>query len=284
VQAYGQTALGASQNDSSAVDYDIESEPWTDYDDADYFRALDRDWEKVGAQIFAESFDIGKTRDNLSMRKIEERGEQLAALIRKLRRRLAKAVVRSHPQYTGGAYVFSDSNERATMSGLDWWPTKIQDDESNTAIYVNLDGKAPMASDFNDLCRNMHLTEGTNFNKGRWAVLGHPTMLKYVRRWDQSLVRTTRDEDVAGRAIKQIENDEGKVFDLIPDVFVPKGKFWVLDLSRVAFGYFKNDKLDRKEIPTKGRYRRWLISFQAYGCVLRMKRQSMGTLYGGPTS
>ncbi len=50
------------------------------------------------------------------------------------------------------------------------------------------------------------------------------------------------------------------------------------------YGYFNQDKLDRKEIPTQGRYQRRLISFQTYGVVVRNPRFNIGMIYGLPTS
>jgi|GEM_PF-5140211 len=40
--------------------------------------------------------------------------------------------------------------------------------------------------------------------------------------------------------------------------------------------------LERKELPTQGRYQRWLISFQAYGLVARNPRANIGMIYGLP--
>ena len=35
----------------------------------------------------------------------------------------------------------------------------------------------------------------------------------------------------------------------------------IANLKKMSYGYFAQDRLDRKEIPTQGRYQRWLISF-----------------------
>jgi len=48
------------------------------------------------------------------------------------------------------------------------------------------------------------------------------------------------------------------------------------------YGYYANDFLERREIPTQGRYQRWLISFQTYSVVARNPRGNIGMIYGLP--
>jgi hypothetical protein len=41
---------------------------------------------------------------------------------------------------------------------------------------------------------------------------------------------------------------------------------------------------ERQEIPTQGRYQRWLVSFQTYGVVARSPRANIGMIYGLPAA
>ncbi|HTY26358.1 MAG TPA: hypothetical protein VMC85_24745, partial [Desulfomonilaceae bacterium] len=61
VSAYGNTLLA---DDLSPTEWDIVSEAWSDYRDASTSRSLDRIPREVGTQIFAETFEIPKTRKN----------------------------------------------------------------------------------------------------------------------------------------------------------------------------------------------------------------------------
>jgi hypothetical protein len=61
VAAYGNTALA---DDPEPVQWDIIAEAWSDFRDATGSRSLDRVFREVGTQIFAETFEIPKTRKN----------------------------------------------------------------------------------------------------------------------------------------------------------------------------------------------------------------------------
>lgn len=61
VTAYGNTSLA---DDPAPVAWDVISEVWSDFRDASGPRSLDRKSREVGTQIFAETFEIPKTRKN----------------------------------------------------------------------------------------------------------------------------------------------------------------------------------------------------------------------------
>jgi len=56
-----------------------------------------------------------------------------------------------------------------------------------------------------------------------------------------------------------------------------------INFDAFTYGYFANDSLERMEIPTQGRYQRWLITFQTYGVVARNPRANVGMIYGLPS-
>jgi hypothetical protein len=56
----------------------------------------------------------------------------------------------------------------------------------------------------------------------------------------------------------------------------------VVNFDAFKYGYYANDSLERRELPTEGRYQRWLISFQCYGLVVRNPRANIGMIYGLP--
>ncbi|HMK35318.1 MAG TPA: hypothetical protein VK463_09650, partial [Desulfomonilaceae bacterium] len=76
----------------------------------------------------------------------------------------------------------------------------------------------------------------------------------------------------------------GKSFPILSDRYMRPDVLIMVNFDATSYGYFANDRLDRKEIPTQGRYQRWLISFQTYGVVVRGPRSNIGMIYGLPTS
>jgi hypothetical protein len=54
----------------------------------------------------------------------------------------------------------------------------------------------------------------------------------------------------------------------------------MVNFDAATYGYYANDRMDRKEVSTQGRYQRWLISFQTYGVVVRNPRANIGMIYG----
>jgi len=91
VVAYGNTQI---TDDPDPVQWDIIAEVWSDFRDASEPRSLDRRFREVGTQIFAETFEIPKTRKNTKYEIVPyETEHQIAALLAKLRRQLAYAAL-----------------------------------------------------------------------------------------------------------------------------------------------------------------------------------------------
>ena len=84
VAAYGNSLLADSPE---PVKWDIIAEVWSDFRDASGPRSLERTFREVGTQIFAETFEIPKTRKNTRFQVVSYEVEhQIIALIAKLRR------------------------------------------------------------------------------------------------------------------------------------------------------------------------------------------------------
>jgi hypothetical protein len=66
------------------------------------------------------------------------------------------------------------------------------------------------------------------------------------------------------------------IWDMRPGVLI------LVNVEAFQYGYYANDSLLRKEIPTQGRYQRWLLTFQTYGVVARNPRANIGMIYGLP--
>jgi len=277
VAAYGNTSGSA---DSGGVTYEIISEVWSDYKDADETRSLDRYFREVGTQIHAETFELPKTRKNTKYELVSsEESHQITALLEKMRRQLAFAVLRSRPYYDSG-YKYGTATEESTMCGITVWPSLVQADMANPDVYVNLSGAELSKTVINDLVRNMWLTEHSNFNQGDWWIVCHPLLHRFFANFDVSMRQMQYKNKNIGYMVDVFETEIGKALPIIADPYMAPHQLMVVDLSKCYYGYYADDQLDRKELPTQGRYQRWLISFQTYGVVVRKPRQSIGMLYG----
>jgi hypothetical protein len=74
----------------------------------------------------------------------------------------------------------------------------------------------------------------------------------------------------------------GKSFPILSERFMRPGMLVAVNFKAFKYGYYANDSLERQEIPTQGRYQRWLISFQTCGVVARNPRANIGLIYGLP--
>jgi hypothetical protein len=270
--------------DSSGVSWDVISEVWSDYKDADMTRALDRTWRRVGTQIHAESFEIPMTRENTRMELVaDETSHQINELLEKMQRQIAYSVIRSKPYYNSG-YKFGDEVEESTMCGISTWPAVTQAETANTNVYVNASTAEISKNYLDNLIRNMWLDEHSDFNQGNWYILCHPNVHQFIVDLDISFREMKKDDKEIGFMVDTFGAKIGKKFPIISDRYMRPDVLHVCDLSKISYGYYQGDKLNRKELATQGRYRRWLISFQTYGTVVRKPRQSIGTIYGLATS
>ncbi len=135
VTPYGNTI---STGTSEPVLWDIIAEAWSDYRNASNPRSLDRMFREVGTQIFAETFEIPKTRKNTAYEKVRfEVEHQIEALLGKLRRQLAASVIRSRPFHDGSQFVWGDKTDEPSMCGLCTWPIITQRERIQTQVYMS---------------------------------------------------------------------------------------------------------------------------------------------------
>ncbi len=282
VAAYGNTVLS---DDAAAVKWDIITEVWSDYRDAADPRSLDRIFREVGTQIHAETFEIPKTRKNTKYEVVrDEVQHQTQALLEKLRRQLAYAVLRSRPYHDGSNFVYGNKTEEPTMCGICTWPVITQAELPNPAVYVNKNGQPLTKADLDELAKNLWLDEYANYNSGQWWIVCHPLTHQYIHDFDIAYRRMDKDDRDVGFFVDTFDAKVGKSFNILADRYIRPDVLILVNFDKFYYGYFNQDKLDRKEIPTQGRYQRWLISFQTYGVVARNPRSNIGMIYGLPTS
>ena len=280
VEAYGGTVLN---DDEEPIQWDIIAEVWSDYRDADEPRALDRVFREVGSQIHAETFEIPKTRKNTAYEIVSNETEhQISALLDKLRRQLAYAALRSRPYHDGTGFVFGNKTPEPTMCGICSWPVITQQEMPNPLVYINKSGVQITKDDLDNLIRNMWLTEHADYGKGDWWIVCHPLTHQHIHDFDIAYRIIEKSDREVGFHVDTFDSKIGKSFPILSDRYMRPDTLMVLNFSATQYGYFANDRMDRKELPTQGRYQRWLISFQTYGVVVRNPRANIGMIYGLP--
>lgn len=284
VAEYGNSGGGSLSDDSGAVEWWIIGEPAADADDWTYTRALDRDSREVGTQIFEETFEIGRTRENTSFEIVGDDVEhQIRALTDKMTRGLALGVINGFPYYSS-SYKYGNQTQRSTMCSLWAWPKITQAEYENTAVFVNLSSAEITKDNIDDLILNMMITEYANFEVGDWAIICNPAVYKYVAEFDVILKQQMVTDKTIGYKPDMFQSKYGPKIPILVDQYVRPGVLQIVNFSKLKYGYYKNDTIHRDLIATQGRYKRWMISFQCYGLVCRDPRANIGTIYGIATS
>ncbi|MEW6350272.1 MAG: DUF5309 family protein [Thermodesulfobacteriota bacterium] len=280
VGAYGNTVL---DDDPLPAEWDIISEAWSDYRDASSSRFLDRTLREVGTQIFAETFEIPKTRKNTKYHMVSREAEhQIVSAIRKLRRQLAYAILRSRPSHDGSQCIWGNKTQEPTLCGLCTWPIVTQSESPNPNVYVDKQGAVLTKSDLDSLIRRLWLDEHADYDKGDWWIVCHPNTHHVIHDFDASYRRIGKPDKYIGFHVDEFHAKVGKTFPILSERFMRPEVLLVVNLDAFTYGYHANDLLERRELPTQGRYQRWLISFQAYGLVARNPRANIGMMYGLP--
>jgi len=158
----------------------------------------------------------------------------------------------------------------------------VQNELSNPGVYVNKEGHALTKSDLDSLVRRLWLDEHANYNKGDWYIVCHPVTSQFIQDFDISYRRIEKRDKSVGFHVNEFHSSVGKTFPILSEPFMRPGVLILVNFDAFKYGYYEDDSLERKEIPTQGRYSRWLISFQAYGVVARNPRSNIGMIYGLP--
>lgn len=278
VNPYGNSSM---RDDPEANAWDIIAEAWSDFRDANGPRSLDRTFREVGTQMFAETFEIPKTRRNTRYHAIpNEVTHQIFALLGKLRRQLGYAVLRSRPFHDGSQFVWGDKTEEPTMCGLCTWPIVTQAELPNPNVYANMNRQPLSKADLDNLVRDLWLDEHADYNKGDWWIVCHPRTHQFIHDFDISCRRVEKEDRNIGFHVNEFHSKIGKTFPIMPERFMRSGVLLVVNFDAFKYGYYVDDAVERREIPTQGRYQRWLISFQTYGVIARNPRANIGMMYG----
>jgi len=149
-------------------------------------------------------------------------------------------------------------------------------------VYVNKNGQPLSKADLDNLVRQLWLDEHADYHRGDWWIVCHPSTHQFIHDFDISYRRIEKEERTIGFHVDEFHSKIGKTFPILSEPFIRSGVLVIVNFEAFSYGYFANDLLERKEIPTQGRYQRWLISFQTYGVVARNPRANIGMIHGLP--
>lgn len=273
--AYGNTTLS---NDSSPVTWTIIAEAASDYKEISDTRTLDRTFREVGTQIFWESFQIPHTRKNTAYENVpNELEHQMAALLRKLHRQREYALLRGVPYYSSG-YKYGNATQESTMLGLSHWPVVVQAEAADTSTYVNLSDADITKTNIDDVIRNLWMNAYADYSQGDWWIVTTPKVHEQIHEFDSVYRQTERTDKTVGYAVDRFAAKAGTTFPILSNRYMRQGTLLLVNFKSCSRGSYKNDTVWRKEIPTKGRFQEWIVSFQEWGTMVRKPRQ-IGMIY-----
>jgi hypothetical protein len=275
---------GALSDDTGPVTYDIISELWDEFRDADETRMLERKFREVGYQQRAETFEIGDLRAKTKYEIVgNEYEHQTQALIDKMHRQMSVDVVRMKPKVdVSGNPTFGNKVAESSMCGLLAWAAVTQHEAANENVYKNLANTELKKSHLNDVIRRLWLDEFADYNTGDWWLLCDPLLADYLHDMDMSYRRKTDDSKDIGWTVDTFRSKIGKHFPILTDRYMRPGTLAAVNFDAFTYGYF-GGQMDKKELATQGTYRRWLFSYVTYGLVARDPRANIGIIYGVKT-
>lgn len=282
----GLDSLGPTGNGQN-ITVKVIGEPYTDAQDADNPRWVDRKTRYTTTQIFSETYQILKTRKMQRMEGgINEVENQIDELLYKLRSQKASAVINMYPKIVSSAAASMTETERPTLCGLEWHLKMIHGttgERPNDEIWKSAAGARIDASHFDALAKAMG-RNGTDFGMGNWQIWVHPDQREYMHDFDISYREKLEDSTTAGFYIDKIRLKNGKVVEIHDDWYMPEDKAFLIDMSSFGLGNLKGDAINRDVLPASGRYFKWQISEQVYGLVNRNALTNGGGIYYLATS
>jgi hypothetical protein len=265
---------GASQT------WQIVSEPFTDASAADNPRMLSRKTRFTTTQIFSETFEIARSRENLAMEIIGNETEtQVDSLLYKMRQSMAYSTIMMWPKMSGATVYSAMEEERSRLCGLEFWCNNLfasGKEFENASILKDLSGAAVDISDIDTLARTLMLN-GSDFGSGSWEIWVHPNVRAYMHDYNLTFREKPDTSKEAGFLVDKLNLKIGATVSVNDDIYIPERQLYLVDMSKLGYGWYKNDKVHREEIAMDtSRVKRWQISCQMYGLVERDAPVSLG--------
>jgi hypothetical protein len=267
---------GASQT------WQIVGEPFTDASAANEARMLARKTRFTTTQIFNEVFEILQSRENLAMEIVGNEVEhQIDSLIYKMRQSMAYSIIQMWPYMSGSTVYSAMETERSRLTGLEFWCNNLfasGKEFENSSILKDLSGASVDISDIDTLARTMMLN-GSDFGSGDWQIWVHPNVRAYMHDYAISFREKPDTSREAGFLVDKLNLKIGATIGVNDDIYIPERQLYLVDMSKLGYGWYKNDKIHRNEIPMQtSRTKRWQISCQMYGLVVRDAPISLGLI------
>jgi len=284
VGAHGNNSLS---DDASAITYDIIGESTSDYNTDWQPRAVDRKWRDCSLQIIKEDFEIPWLMRAMAMEQVpDEVAHQLKSLMNVIARKMDRSLLMMEPVYSGGAYVGADKTVQPTVTGILTWLKICNAERAMTNTYVDMSSVAPDPDNLNNLVFHMETDEFANFNTGNWHIACSPVQHQYLSDMFAEDRQFMMADKKVGYGVEVFYSKLGKAFPILRDYHMPNDMIVVVDTNDVGWGYVANDQLRQVPIAQgdNSRVDKRFITCAFYGTVMRKPRQSIGGLYGLPTT
>ncbi len=106
--------------------------------------------------------------------------------------------------------------------------------------------------DLDNLARHLWLDENADYNTGDWWIICHPLTHQYIHDFDISYRRMEKDDTNVGFYVDTFDAKIGKSFPILSDRYMRPDCLLLVNFGSTSYGYFANDKMDRKKYPHRG--------------------------------
>jgi hypothetical protein len=277
IAKHGGTTLTA---DTAVTEYLIMAPSWADTRGLEQPTSLPRKREHTFTQIFRGEVEISDTDQNLAEKLITNPLEdQIKLVALRMAQEKAAAFINGRPVWDTGTSTWLtgyDTNE-PYMAGLIWWAlTYVQAQEANPLICIDCNGQAPTERNLEDLAHNLTMSELAKIGSQGYQVWGHPTTMRYTKKWQEAYRRTDEKTDVVGYRNKSIIL-EGSEIDFADDLYFPESMIALAPMNDLSYGPFKNGT-KRKRVENDAFIEQTMIKEHLYGLMPKNPRQ-IGLLY-----
>lgn len=268
-------------SNSTGQVWTVINEPATDAEDAHTPRFLNRKFRWTTSELFTDFFTIEDARKYTSMEGVaNELSHQLEALLVRMERTIASAVIQSWPEVDGSGDPKSTmEEERSRLCGLDWWPEYYfasGQEFENSEILVDLAGENLTQGYIDNMVAAMD-ANGTNFNEGTWVYVTRPEIFDFMQSYGLSYRQMEQGSTTAGFSVDKVRTKRGVDVSLAKDWYVPRNTGYLVNYANVKIHPFKGGELKKGQIASKNiTSEMWQIARRLVGTVIRKGPISIG--------
>ena len=254
-------------SDGAAVEYLIMAPSWADTRGIEQPTNLPRKREHTFSQIFRGEVEITDTDQNLDEKLITNPlDRQVKMVLQRMAREKAAAFINGRPvsDGAGGWYTGYDVAE-PYMAGVIWWAEYAQAKQANPNTWVDCDNQPLTERMLEDLFHNLALQELAKIGPSRFQIWGHPTTMRYTKRFQEAYRQISGTDTTVGFMNKAI-NVEGVDVEFHGDRLIPPSIILGCPMGDLSYMPFKNGT-KRKMVATDDFSEQWMIKDHTVGLL-----------------